>query len=357
MNKKLEQRANIKFCVKLGKSATETLTMLRQVYSDEAMSRSQIFDWHSRFQHGRISLDDDERSGRPSTSIIPENVEKIRQLVHNDRRSTIKELAEAVGISYGSVQAILTSELHMHRIAAKFVPRLLTADQKEHRVEICQDLRQRVANDPSFLAKIVTGDETWVYSYDPETKQQSSQWKSPSSPRLKKARQSRSSKKIMLIIFFDSHGIVHQEFVPQGQTVNKVFYCEVLRRLREKMRKKRQNLWRAGDWILHDDNAPCHRALVVREFLAQHKMSTLPHPPYSPDLAPADFFLFPKMKLKLKGRHFDTVEDIQRESRKILNSIPESDFEKAFQKWQKRWDKCIAAEGNYFEGDNVFKPE
>jgi histone-lysine N-methyltransferase SETMAR len=124
----------------------------------------------------------------------------------------------------------------MRRVAAKFVPRLLTPEQKEHRVAVCQDLRERATDNPSFTSRIITGDESWVYGYDPETKQQSLQWKSPLSPRPKKARMSRSSMKPMLIVFFDIRGIVHCEFVPQGQTVNKKFYCEVLRHLREKIR-------------------------------------------------------------------------------------------------------------------------
>jgi hypothetical protein len=76
-------------------------------------------------------------------------------------------------------------------------------------------------------------------------------------------------------------------------------------------------------------------------------MAVIPHPPYSPDLAPCDLFLFPKMKLKLKGRRFDTIEEIQAESRRLT----EKDLQEAFQKWRKRWDRCLHAGGNYFEGD------
>jgi histone-lysine N-methyltransferase SETMAR len=125
---------------------------------------------------------------------------------------------------------------------------------------------------------------------------------------------SRSSTKAMLNVFFDIRGIVHREFVPQGQTVNTKFYCEVLRRLRENIRRKRPDLWHAKNWILHDDNATCHRALLVREFLANHNMLSPPRPPYSPDLAPADYSLLSKMKMQLKGRRFHTVAEIQRES-------------------------------------------
>jgi hypothetical protein len=84
------------------------------------------------------------------------------------------------------------------------------------------------------------------------------------------------------------------------------------------IRRKRPELWCAGNWLLHDDNAPSHRALVTREFLAHKSIITLPHPPYSPDLAPCNFFLFLKMKLQLNGHRFDRVEKIQQESQMFL---------------------------------------
>jgi hypothetical protein len=80
-------------------------------------------------------------------------------------------------------------------------------------------------------------------------------------------------------------------------------------------------------------------------------MAVIPHPPYFPDLAPCDFFLFPKMKLKLKGRRFDTIQEIQAESHRVLDTVTEKEFQKAFQKWRIRWDRCLIAVGNYFEGD------
>jgi hypothetical protein len=107
----------------------------------------------------------------------------------------------------------------MLRVAAKFVPRLLASEQKEHRVAICQELRQCALEDPSFMLRVITGDESWVYRYEPETKHHSSQWKSPGSPRPKNVKQSRSVAKSMLIMFVDIQGIVHHEFASEGQTV------------------------------------------------------------------------------------------------------------------------------------------
>jgi hypothetical protein len=93
-----------------------------------------------------------------------------------------------------------------------------------------------------------------------------------------------------------------------------------------------------------------HTYVLTQHFLAK-KMASIPHPLYSPDLAPCDFFLFPKMKLKLKGHRFDKVEEIQAESQRVLDTVTEKDRQEAFQNWGKRWDRCLHVGGNYFEGD------
>ena len=129
-------------------------------------------------------------------------------------------------------------DLNMHHVAAKFIPRLLTPKQKEHTVAICQDLHQHALDDPSFMSMVITGDESWVYGYDPETKQQSLQWKSSGSPRPKKARQCHTTTESVLIVFFDIRGIVHREFAPEGQTMNTGFYCSVLCCVREDIWRK-----------------------------------------------------------------------------------------------------------------------
>ena len=94
--------------------------------------------------------------------------------------------------------------------------------------------------------------------------------------------------------FFDSRRIVHKEFVPPGQTVNVAFYKDVLERLRKRVQRVRRDI--ADDWVLQHDNAPANTTLSIREFLAKKNIPVLPHPPYSPDLSPCDFYLFPKLK-------------------------------------------------------------
>ena len=119
-----------------------------------------------------------------------------------NRRLTVREVAEEVGICKSSCHLILTEKLKMRRVAAKFVPRLLTDAQKQNRVTVSQELFDRSNVVENFLKNVITGDKTWVYGCDVETKVQSSQWLGKLLPRLKKARQSRSNVKVMLIVFF-----------------------------------------------------------------------------------------------------------------------------------------------------------
>ena len=160
--------------------------MLKIAFGEEAMCRTQTYEWWKRFKEDRTSVDDDPRSGLPSTSKTDDNVAKVREVIRSNRRLTVREVAEEVGISKTVCREILTENLGMHRIAAKFVPHLLTDDQKQNRVDVSQELLNGANGDDKFLKNIITGDETWVYGYDVETKVQSSQWVSKTSPQPKK---------------------------------------------------------------------------------------------------------------------------------------------------------------------------
>jgi hypothetical protein len=157
--------------------------------------------------------------------------------------------------------------------------------------------------------------------------------------------------KTMLISLFDANDIVHSEFVPNGETVNEVFYLQVMKRLRDAVRQKRPELWQSGEWWLHHDNVPTHKALSVQQFLTKNGMTQLLQPPYSPDLAPCEFFLFPLMKKVLKGKRFADVEEVKKKTTEALKGITLKEFQDCFEKWKTRLDRCIASNGQYFEGD------
>jgi histone-lysine N-methyltransferase SETMAR len=163
---------------------------------------------------------------------------------------------------------------------------------------LCQSCFRQSSNSAptgisKFLKTVITGDESWVYGYYPETKVQSSQRKHPTSPRPKKARQVRTNMKKMLFFFcffFDYGGLVHCGYTPLGLTVNKEYYQEVLCHLRAAVRRKRPKLWEACNWQLHHDNAPANSSHLIQGFLAKHSIPQVHQAPYSPDMVPCDFW-------------------------------------------------------------------
>ena len=159
----------------------------------------------------------------------------------------------------------------------------------------------------------------------------------------------KSKVKTMLVCFYDSKGIIHHEFVPEGQTVNGSFYLSVLERLWKRICRVRPEYWAPGSWFLLHNNAPVHRAVAVQEFLAQKQVWVLHHLPYSPYLSPCDYFLFPKLKLPWKGRVFEDVQDIQAAVTLNLRAIPQEDVQRSFQSLLDRATRCINVEGMYFE--------
>ena len=282
------------------------------------MSRARVFEWLRRFKEGREDVEDDPRSGRLSTSTTEKNVEIVRQKVLGDRRLTVRMIANELDMNCERVWTIITKHLGMRKICAKMVPRLLNEQQKERCVQVCHDILEELETEPNLLGRVITGDESWIFEYDLETKRQSLQWKSLTSPRPKKARMSKSKIKVMLIAFFDVRGIVHTEFMPKGHTINQHIYRDVLRRLMRSVREKRRELYEKKTWLLHHDNAPVHNALSICEFLAKNNIAVLEQPPYSPDLAPCDFFLFSKFKGVMKGTRFPEIQAIKRAVTKEL---------------------------------------
>ena len=120
----------------------------------------------------------------------------------------------------------------MKHVMAKFVPQLLLPKQGKPHAALANDLIQTATNEPDFLKKVITGGESWVYGYDPEMKARSSQWKQPGSPCPKNVQQSHSKNKSMLIVFFDWKSVVHHKYTPPGHTINKEYYLNVIRWLR-----------------------------------------------------------------------------------------------------------------------------
>jgi len=163
----------------------------------------------------------------------------------------------------------------------------------------------------------------------------------------------KSRVKTMLVIFFNWQGVIHKEFVPEGETIKAVYYKGVMERLLNRIRLVRPSMCESGDWFLLHDNALSHNTTIVKQFLAQRKVTVLDHPLYSPDLAPADYFLFPKVKSHLKERLFESISDIQKAMTSTLNTIAKDDFYKGIQKLYDRANLCVRLEGMYVENYTI----
>ncbi|GFX99730.1 mariner Mos1 transposase [Trichonephila clavipes] len=188
---------------------------------------------------------------------------KASVIINKDLHLTIHTCQTKID-HLGSCDEVLRKDLNMRRVSAKFVLRLLAEDQQFQRLATSYDLFQSASDDPELM-KLITGEESWVYGYDPETKQESSQWKTP------------------VLLGQRKHG-------------------------REAVRRKRPVLWASSLWMLHHDGAPEHTANLVQQFLAKHGTIQAAHPPYSPDMSPPDFFLFPKIKNTHKDTGFRTLK-------------------------------------------------
>uniref|UniRef100_A0A1I8JKM9 HTH_48 domain-containing protein n=1 Tax=Macrostomum lignano TaxID=282301 RepID=A0A1I8JKM9_9PLAT len=222
---KQDVRSLMKFQFLQGKKPPDMFRELQQVLGNCAPTEQTVRKWYRLFAEGRESVEDNGRSGRPMTATKETVVKKVQELLDDDRRRTCEELAEDVGVSVGSVHTILTERLLLQKKFCKWVPHLLTGEQKMQRtVASSSHLRRFHREGEDFLSRIVAGDETWVYSWDPETKAQSAEWLPAHSPRPQKAIRKQGAIKIMHVMFFDSQGILLNWAVPQGTTVNGDYY-------------------------------------------------------------------------------------------------------------------------------------
>ena len=282
--------------------------MLQTAFGLSCMNRASVFEWHKRFKEGRESVMDDERCGRSKEVRTAELMGQIKNFMDKDRCVSIETISAQFDVSVGTVHTIIHDKLKMRKICAKFVPRVLREDQKERHCHDSREMVELINSDPAVLDSLVTCDESWIYCYDSETKRQSSQWKPAGSPRPKKARQSKSTHKLLMITFFDSTGMIYMPWVPTEQKVNKEFYVEVLREFRKRFLGKRPVLFKSGQWHFQQDNAPVHNSILVTDYLSKMGIKTVPQPPYGLDLAPCDFCLLPKFKEKLRGCRYETIE-------------------------------------------------
>jgi len=193
-----------------------------------------------KFKRGDFFTCDAPRPGRHKTVTTPEIIDQIHKVILEDRRISAKSIAEKLNISREWVGSIIHEDLDMRKLSAKWVPKCLNADQKRQLWQSSEQLLKFFRRDPNdFLSRMVTMDETWLYHYDPETKQQLMEWRHSGSPRPK-IPSAKIRWKISRLDFWNQDGILLIDYVPKGQTINAEYYLSLLVQLKDILKEKRR---------------------------------------------------------------------------------------------------------------------
>ncbi len=237
MEYRLEQCAAIKLCVKTGENLHNTVTKIWTAWTDNALSDTQIRFWFRRFiSDPQRNTKDLKHTGRKKSQRVPAKERQVLEKLDEDKRVTIRELAEYTDMSKSTMHKLLRKDMKMRKLSPKFVPKVLTAAQKAVRVQICQDNITKLEADPGILSRLIATDESWVFTYDLCTKKADMQWTRPDEPRPRKALRSHSQRKVLLILYFDSHGPLLCYFCEE--IVDSDIYIDSLKQLREALQRK-----------------------------------------------------------------------------------------------------------------------
>ncbi len=343
---KFMQRINLFFLWKLGWTHANAQQALLTVFGADTLHPTKSRRWYTEFQNGRTSLVDLQCTPRHKTRCSPENIQSVKTVVEADRSLTVMALSRQTGLPQTSVHQILCKDLQLSIRCTKLLPNVLTPRHIVEWFTHYRNMLNRLRATPSFIKKIVTIAESWVYQYDPELKRQASQWLTKNQPHPVHPCHTLATKKCMLVTFFDHKGIVYMEFIRSG-TVDTPTFIQILTRYRDSLKTCRPHLTRH----LHMDNAPAHGSRDTRLHLLMTGQKVVDHPALSPDLAPSDYWLFPRIKKALRGRHFPSLDAVEAAVRHEVGLITVAEYREALlTKWPMRWARCVHHNGDYFEG-------
>lgn len=325
---------------KLGHNAAEATRNIIKAWGDEAVSKRTTRRWFERFRAGNTSLEDEDGRGRPSEV---DDVQ-LKSMIEADPRKTTREVANDINFNHTTVLR------HLHKIGKvkkidKWVPHELTENQKNLRYEICSRLLLRNKTAP-FLDRIVTCDEKWLL-YD--NRRRSAQWLNHDECPRQFPKPMSHPKKIMVSVWWSASGLIHHSFLKIGETITAERYVREIDEMHEKLRQKQPALVnRRGPILLHDNARP-HIANITREKLHDLGYETLDHAPYSPDLAPTDFYLFKQLELFMRGKRFQNEEDVKNAFLDFVASRSPEFYAVGINMLIPHWQKCVDSKGLYFD--------
>jgi histone-lysine N-methyltransferase SETMAR len=296
-------RSALVFCYHLKKTAAESHRMLVEAYGDHALSQTQCKEWFRKFKAGDFDIRNEER-GRPGKKF--EDAE-LQELLDEDATQTQQQLADRLNVAQETISRRLKAMGKIQKMG-KWVPHELNERQQENRRTTCEMLLARYKR-KSFLHRIVTGDEKWIYFENPK---RSKSLVSPGEPSTSSAKPNRYGRKAMLCVWWDQKGIIYYELLKPGETVNTERYQQQMIKLNQVLRQKRPEYQkRQHKGILLHDNAPAHAVKRTKETIETFGWEMLSHAAYSPDLAPSDYHLFTSMGHALADERFTDYKNVE----------------------------------------------
>jgi transposase len=179
INGKEFQRGLVKFLVEEGATGTDIVTRLQRQFGENALSRSTIFLWIKRYKaEGRTTTRDKPHTGRRTSASTNANITTISNIIEQDRRVTVRQLCTRTNLSYGTIHRIIHHKLKLRKLCARWIPKLLSRQEKDNRVRMCREslLRMNDVGEDAFFDGLITMDECWLPHFSPETKEESRQW-------------------------------------------------------------------------------------------------------------------------------------------------------------------------------------
>lgn len=344
---KIEYRAYIKTRALLGTSAAEITRELVLAHGDQAPKERTVSKWAALFLAGRKDLEDDPRSGRPITSFTQSNIDLVRQVIELNPHATYDEIEADTSISRYTIFEILHQALKMRKLTSRWIPHELTAKNRKDRVDACRENLAKFKEGKWRLCDVITGDESWFYLRQIGSKASNSSWVGEGEQPRTIVRRGLYEPKFMFSVFFKSTGVVHIHCMEKGATITGQSYIEnSLDPIIKEIRRQRPHSG-TKNMKFHHDNARPHVKVEVITHLENTGITIIRHPPYSPDLAPSDFWLFDLVKRNLQDH--DSVQSLKRQITSILENLPQDEYRKTFDKWLERMQLCIDNKGEYFE--------